>query len=310
MINSYFFVGLGTALNLALNNVFAANMANSTIIIGAAHGSYGIGGMVAPIIATILVSRGVLWSRFFLITLGIRALVLAFAAWSYRGYEAEPTSKFSAGLERIASLQRSSSHNREPSKWQLLKRAMRNRTTIFGALFIFAYQGAEVSISGWIISFLITSRGGNPAQVGYVTSGFWGGITLGRFVLSHAAPRIGEVPFVYILTAGSIAFQLLVWLVPNIITEAVAVSVLGLLLGPVYPCSQTIFAQLLPSSIQMSSIGFIASAGSSGGAVVPLLVGLLSAAVGPFVLHPICVGMFAVMAGCWFALPKVVKRTE
>ena len=51
----------------------------------------------------------------------------------------------------------------------------------------------------------------------------------------------------------------------------VAVAILGLLLGPVYPCAQTVFTRLLPSSVQVFAIGFISSAGSSGGAAVPFL---------------------------------------
>jgi len=305
---SYLFLGLGYAFNLALNNVFAANMANSTVILGAAHGSYGIGGIVGPIVATAMVSRGIVWSRFFLIILGIRVVVFFFAWWSNKGYEAEMATRFSAGLQRIASLQRADAG--EPSQFQLLLRALKNRTTIIGALFIFAYQGAEVSISGWVISYLIAARGGDPKAVGYVTAGFWGGITLGRFVLSHLAPRVGEKLFVSILMLATIGFQLLVWLIPNIIAEAVAVSILGLLLGPIYPCSQTIFTRLLPSKIQMTSISFISSAGSSGGAIVPLIVGLLSAAFGTYVLHPTCIAAYAVMIGCWFFLPQVAKPME
>jgi hypothetical protein len=75
-------------------------------------------------------------------------------------------------------------------------KALKSKTLILGALFIFAYQGAEVSISGWVISFLIATRHGSPPAVGYVTSGFWGGITLGRFLLSHPAHKVGEKIFI------------------------------------------------------------------------------------------------------------------
>lgn len=47
-----------------------------------------------------------------------------------------------------------------------------------------------------------------------------GGITLGRFALSHLAHRIGEKKFTYFLIAGSCAFQLLVWFIPNVIGDA------------------------------------------------------------------------------------------
>jgi fucose permease len=44
VILSFFFLGLGLAINLAMGNVFAANLHNGTKMLGAMHGSYGIGG--------------------------------------------------------------------------------------------------------------------------------------------------------------------------------------------------------------------------------------------------------------------------
>ncbi|KAF1964020.1 hypothetical protein BU23DRAFT_576026 [Bimuria novae-zelandiae CBS 107.79] len=134
----------------------------------------------------------------------------------------------------LSSLQRTASQQAFPetpeakSKSKDLKLALKNKVTVFGALLIFAYQGAEVSISGRVIPFLINYRGGDPVRVGYVTAGFRGGIVVGRFVLTH---------FVTDLTVGTLCLQLLVWLVPNVIGDAVAVGLLGLLLGPVYPCA-------------------------------------------------------------------------
>ncbi|KAF2227083.1 major facilitator superfamily domain-containing protein [Elsinoe ampelina] len=308
VVASFFLLGLGCAFNLALNNVFVSNLSGSTVLLGAAHGSYGVGGLIAPLICTAMVSNGIPWSRFYIITLGLRVVTFFFTGWANRGYDEEPTSKFAASLELLSSQQ--AEVPREQTKLQLLKQALRNKTTLLGALFIFAYQGAEVSISGWVISYLITARNGDPAQVGYVTSGFWGGITLGRFVLVYIAGRIGERLSVYILIAGSIGLQLIVWFVPNIIGNAVAVALLGLLLGPVYPCCATIFARLLPSRIQVSSISFISSAGSSGGAVAPFMTGLLAQAVGTYVLHPICIAMFVVMTICWKLLPKTTRKAE
>lgn len=46
MRESYLFCGFGQAINLALNNVYCANFANSTVILGFYHGLYGIGGKV------------------------------------------------------------------------------------------------------------------------------------------------------------------------------------------------------------------------------------------------------------------------
>jgi fucose permease len=59
VITSFFFIGTGIAVNLALNNVFCANLASSTTALGVLHGAYGIGGTIAPLIITALASHGV-----------------------------------------------------------------------------------------------------------------------------------------------------------------------------------------------------------------------------------------------------------
>ena len=109
---------------------------------------------------------------------------------------------------------------------------------------------------------------------------------------------------------GALLFQLLVWLVPNVVGEAVAVSLVGLLLGPVYPLAMAVLSQLMPRELQLSSLSAVSALGSSGGAVAPFFTGLLAQQVGTWVLHPICVGLFVGMVGCWVCLPKLVKRRE
>jgi fucose permease len=309
VVTAYLFVGFGYSIGLALINVFCANLADSTVVLGVSNGFYGIGGIVGPIIATAMVSHGLNWSRYYLITLGLRVFLALFVGLAFWNHEKEAPNQLLDALERTAS-RRAALEAGEPTTRQLFAQALRNRVTTIGALFVFAYQGAEVAISGWVISFLISYRQGDPAQVGYVTAGFWGGITLGRFTLSHAATMIGEKRFVYGLGIGAIAFQLLVWLIPNVIGDAVAVAFLGLLLGPVAPCSITLFLRLLPRRLQTTSISFISSAGSSGGAVAPFLTGLLAQKYGTYVLHPVCIGLFFLMLGCWWLLPTVEKREE
>ncbi|KAK7549323.1 major facilitator superfamily domain-containing protein [Phyllosticta citricarpa] len=314
VVAAFFPLGFGYAINLALNNVFCANLYGSTIILGFAHGSYGIGGTVGPIAATAMASHRIVWSRFYFLLLGTRLICVLFNTWAFWSYDKEAQSPLLVELERLGSTRGvaldAEEVKQQRSKLRLLKQALRNRTTIIGALFIFAYQGAEVAVAGWVTSFLLKYRGGEPETVGYATAGFFGGITLGRFALAPVAHRFGEHPSVYVFIVGGIILQILVWQVPNLVSSTILVAFLGLILGPIYPCVQTIFSRLLPRNIQVPAVGFIASAGSSGGAVAPFFTGLIAQVRGTWVLHPICVSLFASMLVGWWALPAVRKRTD
>jgi fucose permease len=311
MVASFFFLGLGMAFNLAMGNVFAANLQNGTTMLGSMHGAYGLGGTIGPLIATAMVTSGhLIWSRYYLLTLAATVANLAFAGWSFWHYEAESGQPLLSSVERTASRSQNINQPKEPGRFASMVKAFKSNTVILGALFIFCYQGAEVSISGWVISFLIATRNGDPSKVGYVTAGFWAGITLGRFLLSHPAHKIGEKIFVYGVVVGAAIFELLVWQVPNVIGDAVAVALVGLLLGPVYPCATHVFSRAIPRKEQVSSLSVISAFGSSGGAVAPFTTGILAQAAGTFVLHPIAIGLFAIMLICWFGIPNVRKRTE
>ncbi|KAH7016855.1 major facilitator superfamily domain-containing protein [Ilyonectria destructans] len=297
---AFFFVGFSIGVNVAIANLFCGSMRNSTLMLGILHGTYGLGGIVGPLIATgIVTAADTVWTRYYILTLGIGAITTAVGLWSFWGYEAE-----------LSPAVRARENAPSGSMVQSMLSVAKLRVVLLGAIFIFAYQGAEVSISGWVISFLINTRDGDPASVGYVSSGFWAGITLGRFLLSGPAQRIGERVFVYGLTAGALVFQILVWWVPNIVGNAVAVSIVGLLLGPIYPCATAVFLRSMTRREALSGIGTISAFGSMGGAVAPFITGLLAQAVGTWVLHPIVIFLFVVMLGCWYCIPTVQKRTE
>ncbi|KAJ6102566.1 hypothetical protein N7486_004993 [Penicillium sp. IBT 16267x] len=303
----FFLLGFGVALNLTLNNTYSANLADSTTALGLICGAYGIGGTVAPLFATAMESNGIRWSLFYTIPLAVCLINFVFAPWAFSNFEqdtsAEPRRALYPAVEG-SSIEESLTHT------QILKKTIRNRTTLLGALFIFAYQGAEVSISGWVVSFLINYRHGDPSRVGYVSSGFWAGITAGRFLLTHPAAKMGEKVTVLGMVVGAVIFQVMTWLIPNVIAEAVTVAILGVLLGAVYPCATSVFTKLLPRSMHISSLSFVSALGSSGGAVWPFLTGILSQHVGTMVLHPICIGLYGVMAASWLLLPKISKRSE
>ena len=58
------------------------------------------------------------------------------------------------------------------------------------AVFILVYVGVEVTIGGWIVSYVIDERGGGPDS-GYISSGFFAG-ELGRVVCALGRVKVPQ----------------------------------------------------------------------------------------------------------------------
>lgn len=85
------------------------------------------------------------------------------------------------------------------------------------------------TVAGWIVQFLVAVRHGEPEKVGYVASIFWCGFTLGRIALADVTHRFGERRMVFIYITLAVIFQLMFWLIPSILINAISVCLLGML---------------------------------------------------------------------------------
>lgn len=134
----FFILGAGMSINLAIGQVFCANLANNTVMTGLYQGAYGLGGTIAPLIATSMLSRGYMWSRFYIILVGLAAFNLCFAAWAFWKYEDESDPALPSPTTGRGD--RSQIMTSSKRRWSSLKTLLCHRTTILGAMFIFAYQ--------------------------------------------------------------------------------------------------------------------------------------------------------------------------
>jgi fucose permease len=163
-------------------------------------------------------------------------------------------------------------------------------------------------LTGWVVEFLIRVRGGEPSHVGYVASGFWGGLTLGRILLADITFRLGERRMIFLYILLALIVQFIFWFVPNIIANAVMISLLGFFIGPFFPTGINVATKLIPRELHVSAIGFMATTGQAGSAAFPFLTGAIAAKVGVQVLQPVLVGLLVGMVGLWAAVPRVTRR--
>jgi fucose permease len=106
------------------------------------------------------------------------------------------------------------------------------------------------------------------------------------------------------------ALELIFWLVPQFYVSAVAVSLQGFLLGPLFPAAIVAATKLLPRHLHVSAIGFAAAFGGSGAAIFPFVVGVIAQAKGVQVLQPVVLALLGVILGLWLCLPRIHRKEE
>jgi fucose permease len=78
-----------------------------------------------------------------------------------------------------------------------------------------------------------------------------------------------------------------VWVVPSLLENAIAVSFIGLLLGPMYPILLNHSKNILPKWLFTGCVGWIAGVGQTGSAILPFITGLLASKFGITSLQPL-----------------------
>jgi MFS family permease len=73
-------------------------------------------------------------------------------------------------------------------------------------------------------------------------------------------------------TILSIALELVIWFTPTLTGNAICYALVGFFLGPMYPIVMMVVVDTLPGDLQGGSIGWIASLGQAGSAIMPLYV--------------------------------------
>ncbi|KAJ8103390.1 major facilitator superfamily domain-containing protein [Lipomyces tetrasporus] len=292
LVISYGLNGINIGTLDAAWNAFVADFQNVNEIMGLMQGMYGVGATISPLISTAMATSGLLWSYYYFILLGLGICITCLNAYSFWG---ETAAKYlndhSPGV------------NEDGESQGRLSEALKNRYTILLALTLFFYMGAEAGIGGWIVTFMVTKRQGDPAKMGAVASGFWVGLTAGRMALGFVTGRIGENTMTTVYLILSIVFELVVWLVPSIVASAVGVAFVGLFFGPVFPTVMIALTRLLPKRLHVAGIGFAAAFGGGGSAVFPIITGAMAESKGVWVLQPLIVALMCTMVAIWVTVP-------
>lgn len=281
-------LGFGGAVLDAGLNAYIAGLPRNTALLNYLHAFYGVGALLGPIIASGLLAFGFDWNSVYVVWIALSGILFIGTGFIFKGHAIE---KREAGVQA-------------EGKRNVLVTALTMRAVWLAALFLLFYVGTETSLGSWSYSFLTEERHGVPLFMGWVVSGYWLGLTLGRLTLARLAQRIGDKRLIQYCLVGVAIGILLVWLVPFSAVSAVGLCLTGYSLGPIFPTTIALMSRLVSARVLPSAVGFLASFGSLGSAFFPWLAGNLAQLIGLWTLLPYAICLTVIMLGLWVMLER------
>ncbi|MBC7929576.1 MAG: MFS transporter [Rubrivivax sp.] len=148
------------------------------------------------------------------------------------------------------------------------------------ALFLFLYLGAEVGFSGWIYTYVVTLRMSDAEGAAYLTSAFWGALTLGRLLAVPLAARIGPRVMLATDLAGCMLSIGVIVLSGGSFTAVCAGTLgLGLSMASIFPATFWLAGRGM--RLDGRTTGWLLVGASCGAILVPWFAGLVFDAAGP-----------------------------
>jgi len=287
-------LGYGVGVLESVLNAYLARLPRATPRLNQLHAFFGVGALIGPLLAAWML-RSWPWPRVYLVIAVLIVPLLASVLLIF------PKSALPAG--EAASVKEKGHHG-------LLRATARDRGVLLGALFLAVYVGLEISFGNWGFSFLVDGRGQPQLVAGYAVSGYWLGLTVGRFVISRAASRIGlgEVGMTSTCLAGIVAAIGLIWLVSAPVLASVCIALLGFFLGPIFPTTMVITPRLTEDRLVPTAIGFMNGVSVGGGCLLPWLAGTITQAEGLTTLIPFCAGLAGLLLLIWWRLGRRVPQ--
>jgi FHS family Na+ dependent glucose MFS transporter 1 len=156
----------------------------------------------------------------------------------------------------------------------------RGKIVLLIALLLLFYVGAEAAFGGWIYTYAVTLDLSDDTTAAYLTSAFWGALTVGRLVAIPVAMRYRPRTILLADLLGCLASVglILVWRSSPVAVWVGALG-LGFSMASIFPTAVTLAERRIP--ITGAVTGWFLVASSIGAMSVPWLIGQLFEPVGP-----------------------------
>ncbi len=169
--------------------------------------------------------------------------------------------------------------DRKPATFASCFSLLKNRFVAFMALSIFLIVGVEVATNTNISNILITKYGVTMEKAAWGISAFFAGETISRLIgaiiLNWIKPRV----FLLIAALTALAGVVGVFVSPVFSVALVSIFIIGFGAGNMFPIIFSLSLEKMPD--RANEISGLLIMAVSGGAVIPLVMGLVSTAISP-----------------------------
>ncbi len=283
-------MGVGAGILETALNAYVTTLPRRTSILNNLHAFFGVGALVGPLLATGILALSLGWNWVYFVLTVLSGLLLVGLAL------------FFPRKERLTVAQIQENHGQSIGK--MLSTSLRMRIIWMATLFLLFYVGVETNSGNWSYSFLTAWRHEGTLFAGWVVSGYWLGLTLGRFtqprILEHFG--LGNIALLQLCMLEGVVGILLTWLVPSGIVAALGLLLTGYGLGPIYPTIVALMPNLVPARMVSSAISFLISLSIPGIAVFPWIAGILAQDIGLWTLWPFTLLLVIAMLAFWLPL--------
>jgi len=147
-------------------------------------------------------------------------------------------------------------------------------------LFFFLYTGAEVAFGGWIYSYAVGLRLSSHAVAAYLTSAFWGALTIGRLVAVPIALRLPPRSVLFADCVGClVSLGVLLLGSQSLVATFVGTCGVGFSMASIFPAALSLAQGRMRITGRVTGWFFVGASG--GGMTLPWLIGQFFDAVGP-----------------------------
>ncbi len=171
------------------------------------------------------------------------------------------------------------------------------------------YSGASLAFGGWIFTYATEMRLASEANAAYLTSVFWGALTLGRLAAIPLSMRFKAQQILRADFAGALVSLLAMLLWPHSLAAVIVTSAgLGFALASIYPTTMAFSGQNMVLSGRVT--GLFSIGNSAGAMLVPWTIGQFIESAGPPVMITVLVVDMLLALFVLLALAQRVKAAE